>query len=141
MPLQKMKLNFYTFFLICYIVTACNYHYNASSGTFTSPNYPNNYRRNQDCYYTITAGAGNVITLSFASINIPSRLNCENDYVEIRSGLTSSAPLVGKFCGNNSIGEIISSGNSMYIHFHSGDDSTQASGFAAQYISGPGMTS
>ncbi|EDV28197.1 uncharacterized protein TRIADDRAFT_53561 [Trichoplax adhaerens] len=118
-------------------VPACNYHYTTSSGTFTTPNYPNNYRPEQDCYYTITVATGNVITLSFASINVASGVLCENDYVEIRSGLNSSAPLVGKFCGNNSIGEIISSGNSMYIHFHS-DQSTEASGFAAQYTSGLG---
>jgi len=61
--------------------------------------------------------------------------NCVYDYVEVRDGIDSSSPLLGKYCGYRIPDDIRSSNNQLYVKFVS-DGSVQKEGFAATFVEG-----
>ena len=85
-----------------------------SSGTITSPSYPDNYGENANCIYTISQPTGNLIQLKFLSVDIDKYADCE-DYLEIRDGPTNASSLLDKLCGNEILAPIMSSQNHMWI--------------------------
>ncbi|PVD35988.1 hypothetical protein C0Q70_02958 [Pomacea canaliculata] len=103
-----------------------------SYGTINSPGYPGNYPINRDCIWTISASPGNVISITFAYMAIEVHANCSYDYLEIRSGLTASSPLVVRHCNTTSPPPVTTSGPFAYIHFHS-DSSLSDRGFLLTY--------
>ncbi|CAL4091433.1 unnamed protein product [Meganyctiphanes norvegica] len=113
---------------------SCGGDYNGTSGSIESPNYPGNYPADQDCYWSVTANEYSAITVSFEHFDIDSY---NNDYLEIRDGIDSGAPLITRISGsygdNPDIEEIISTGNSLYVYFHS-DYDYQYSGFKLNWI-------
>ena len=52
--------------------------------------------------------------------------------LQIRDGDNSLSPLLGRFCGSSTPGNITSSGNSLWIEFHS-DASVADTGFLAHF--------
>ena len=54
------------------------------------------------------------------------------DYVLLRDGNSTSSSQIGKYCGNNIPPSSVSTGNELYIHFHT-DVSTVRGGFNMSY--------
>ena len=104
------------------------------SGQLKSPKFPNNYPNDKICYWTITVPFGFSVYLSFeifeVSINPPP---CKYDYVEIRDGGDRTSKLLGRFCGKTLPGSITSTGNQLFVKFHS-DSSASKKGFSASFF-------
>ena len=109
---------------------SCSYTYGPNY--VNTPNYPNNYGHNKDCTWKISAESNRKIKLSSFSFDIENHQNCGYDYLTIYDGSTSGDRLVAKLCGSKSQGTIFSSGNSLYLHFHS-DTSEHSRGFKINY--------
>ena len=88
----QMEYNAVPFF------TACGGNFSNSSGIITSPSYPNPYPHMADCDFLVSQPNGTYVNISVADLDI----NCQGDYLEMRDGKYEDAPLMGKFCGNNS---------------------------------------
>ena len=99
-----------------YKVGECDGYFTASNGTVTSPSYPNQYPSNADCIYTISQPTGTIIVLSFHSIDIEKNPTCNYDYLEIRDGLSSGSPVLGKkLCSNVIPAPIRSNKNQLWM--------------------------
>lgn len=108
----------------------------------SSPDYPAEYPNSHDaCTSVIYADDGLRVRLEFTAFELESHSTCGYDYLEIRDGDSSSAELIGKYCGSTSPGTIESSGNAMWVDFHS-DSSVTEAGFQAtiRAFSGDGET-
>ncbi|XP_077301904.1 cubilin-like [Arctopsyche grandis] len=102
----------------------CGGDYLSSFGTITSPGWPLRYPGRKDCIWTIRASVGQQIMLNFKEIHIRAEINeedkeCLFDYLEIRNGVDSAAPLISRFCGSVLPTAISSFANNIYLHFHS----------------------
>ena len=102
------------------------------NGTIQTPNYPYNYGKNQHCVWRIVSPYKSGIHLSFESFHLESGSVCDHDYVEVRGGLNTSAPLLGRYCGSTRPPTIYAANGLMQIIFKS-DDSQFYSGFKAQF--------
>lgn len=71
----------------------------------------------------------------FGLISFTTAQVCKYDYVEVRSGLTADAKLLGTFCGAELPPVITSQYNNMRIEFKS-DNTVSKKGFRATYYSG-----
>ena len=108
-----------------------------SSGSFTSPNYPNNYPSSTTCRWIITVPEDNRVKLTFHSFDMETCFissSCTCDHVEIRDGSDGSSIELKEFCGGRTPGltPVISSGRFMWIEFKS-DSGTEKTGFNATY--------
>lgn len=63
--------------------TGCGADLTSASGTFVSPNYPQPYGHNAECFWTITTSRGSRIQLVFVDIDIEAHSTCNYDYVEV----------------------------------------------------------
>ncbi|MEE6466793.1 hypothetical protein FKM82_007054 [Ascaphus truei] len=104
--------------------TACDVAYTEASGVFMSPNYPNNYPTNRECFYTITVEMSKQILLNFTNFILD---------VSTNYGGYETSPLLGQFC-HESPPVIISHSNRLWVKFRS-DSSVTATGFAAHWDS------
>ena len=66
----------------------CGGNFTTPNGFFTSPSYPSNYYGNADCIYTISQPVGNVILLTFFTMDMED-YGCGYDFLEIRDGITN----------------------------------------------------
>ena len=73
------------------------------------------------------------VALKFQSFEIENHDNCVYDFLEIRDGESSAAPLIGTFCGYKMPKDIKSTSNSLWIKFVS-DGSVQKAGFSASFM-------
>ncbi|XP_058537778.1 cubilin isoform X1 [Neofelis nebulosa] len=128
----------YEGFLINYeaidMSAACMTDYTEESGTFTSPNFPNNYPNNWKCIYRITVETSQQIALHFTNFSLEEAIGgeCIADFVEIRDGGSESSPPLGKYCGSDPPPRIISHSNKLWLKFKS-DFFGSASGFSAYW--------
>jgi len=113
----------------------CGGFFNETSGSFTSPNYPSDYDNSLTCDYAFRAGTGDVVTVSFSDFSLESSSTCAYDYVRIYDGDSTSATMIGEYCGSDSPGIVSSSGSDMFIRFSS-DYSVTYPGFTANYLMG-----
>ena len=61
---------------------------------------------------------------------------CQEDFVEVRNGLTDiSRQIGGKYCNGNKPVLITTQRNFVRIHFHSGSSSVSYKGFQIRYVS------
>lgn len=109
---------------ISFFILVCGGNYFTSSGTIVSPGWPSGYPAKKDCIWTIRAGIGQQIMLNFKEIRIVAETNedgrkCLFDFLEIRNGVNSDAPLIGRFCGSVLPKDISSFANNIYLHFRS----------------------
>eukprot|EP00795_Rhopilema_esculentum_P014104 gene14104-5092_t len=112
---------------------ACGGDLNSTTGTISSPNYPNAYPHNDVCGWVIRAPAGQKIRISFTAFSLESPTgNTCHDFLEIREGRYPTSPLYRRYCGNNGPGTVTSTGPSMFIRFHT-DSSINSTGFTATY--------
>lgn len=112
-----------------------------SVGSIHSPEFPSrNYPNNVDCVWKITTPYRTRIKFKILSMSIQScgRMRtseyCSCDYVEVRDGASSTAGLLGTFCGTNNTDALYSSGQQLWVRFKS-DDAVADSGFVAQFSS------
>ncbi|EDV99540.1 cubilin homolog [Drosophila grimshawi] len=110
--------------------TACGSTYNAVSGRFSSPNYPDSYPVNIECEWVLEASAGNSLALIVESLDLEQSDGCNNDYLELREQ-SQRGSLIGVYCGNE-VPAAISSKGSIWIKFKSSNDDVGA-GFLANY--------
>lgn len=127
----------------------CGGAFSNSSGTFTSPNYPNNYPSYLDCVWDITVPVGRIVQLSFVSDSITEP---QYDVVTVYDGINGTeiaqygdvsirkCPVderqsvmssVFRFSGQD-FQTVESTGNIMRVIFTS-DASLSYSGFSATY--------
>ena len=95
----------------------------ATSGTFSSPNYPGNYDNDLDCGWTISVAAGSGITFTIVAFETEST----NDYLSIE-GLASVLD------GSISPGQTyVAVGTRLQVNFTS-DGTVTDTGFQISYV-------
>ncbi|CAM4474958.1 unnamed protein product [Leuciscus chuanchicus] len=100
----------------------------ASSGEFSSGNYPSSYDNGMSCSWHITVEANKVIHLWFEDFSIEDSNTCEADFVTLKDGLGT----IGKYCGYSTPKPIVALGNSIFVYFDTNDRYTEK-GFKALY--------
>ncbi|KAM9258579.1 LOW QUALITY PROTEIN: procollagen C-endopeptidase enhancer 1-like [Morus bassanus] len=105
-------------------------------GSLKTPNWPEeNYPAGISCSWHIVAPPEKpkVIELRFGKFDVEPDAHCRYDYVAVfEGGETDDARRVGKFCGEETPGPILSSGHELLVQFVS-DLSVTADGFSATY--------
>ncbi|XP_066292184.1 CUB and sushi domain-containing protein 1-like isoform X9 [Branchiostoma lanceolatum] len=111
-------------------VAECGGDFHDPSGILLSPNYPNLYPTNQNCYYTVTVSPGNYLELTVKAFQTEST----HDALQIRDGGDSSAALIGSYSGTSlSVGDAIrTTSYELYMWFKT-DASSQHTGFKLEY--------
>ncbi|CAG9818509.1 unnamed protein product [Phaedon cochleariae] len=99
-----------------------------SHAKFGSSSYDNR----ADCDWTVEAGEGYDVKLSFLTFDVEGEKDCGYDFVEVFSGLDSSGPSLGKYCGSKEPFDIVSSQGEVLIRF-STDDTVVSKGFSLLY--------
>ncbi|XP_020662303.3 cubilin [Pogona vitticeps] len=103
------------------------------SGYISSPSYPGNYPPHADCIWMINAPYGEVVELKFEDqFNIHPSPNCTLNYIELRDGAGSNAPVINRLCGNFLPSIQRSTGSTLYMRFRS-DSTDTGVGFNAKY--------
>ena len=122
---------------LCFIYLACDQTYTALIGNIKSMNYPENYASNLYCKYLINSlqKPGYIISISFSNFDIQYSDNCQDDMVSVFDGGTSSAPLLGSYCGTTKPPTLRSSGNKVLIILKSNAIAT-SKGFQLSYQTG-----
>ena len=113
---------------------ACGGSFSAPTGIVTSPYHPNPYPSGRQCDYLIAQPPGSRIRLEFVDFEIEGSFNCNYDYLEIRDGDSENSTLIGRYCGDPSLGPepISSSLNYVWLRFVT-DGSVQNRGFSLNY--------
>uniref|UniRef100_A0A4W4F6Q8 Cubilin n=1 Tax=Electrophorus electricus TaxID=8005 RepID=A0A4W4F6Q8_ELEEL len=106
----------------------------SGSGQIRTPLHPDPYAHNKRCEWVINQPMSYVVTLNFLTFDVEGSAGCIFDYVEVRDGATSSAPLIGRYCGNQVPSMLQSTQSHMHIVF-STDASVSNHGFTAEYSS------
>ncbi|XP_074549445.1 cubilin [Halichoeres trimaculatus] len=115
--------------------SGCGGVIHADSGTFKSPNYPQNFPANVECSWRIIAHEGNHLEMSFNSdFQIPdSSGTCESSYVKVWSGQTENAEaLLSTGCGSVAPAPIVAPFNIITSRFQA--TGTPGRGFSASFI-------
>ncbi|XP_053208265.1 cubilin-like [Panonychus citri] len=130
----KVSVRGHVLFKVLYsqYVDSCSYELNSWEGTFSSPEYPNDYPPSRTCVWKINLAPGNFISLKFHSFDIQYDQFCALDHLEIREE-NESGKLIGRFCGSN-LPQLNSTQYypSLWIRFKSHANGS-ASGFKASY--------
>ncbi|XP_056290732.1 cubilin [Pseudoliparis swirei] len=114
----------------------CGGELTASYGNINSPGYPGNYPPSRDCYWTVTVAPGLLITFAFGTLSLEQHPDCSFDFLEIRDGVLTEDPVLGKYCRTESPPPVQSTGPAAWIHFHS-DFSVSDRGFHITYTTTP----
>ncbi|RZC32589.1 cubilin, partial [Asbolus verrucosus] len=117
--------------------TKCGGKYVADKARIMSPNYPNNYDKNDTCSYLIEVGEGHMIKLEFEDFDLyePTEDCFSNNqsYVKVYDGPTVDYPVLVKICGKDAPnGTLTSTTNTMYVEMVTNTDMV-AKGFLANY--------
>lgn len=73
--------------------------YSTDSVTISTPNYPNIPSPHIECVYRVTAPNGELLKMEFLErFDLMPSINCLKEFLEIREGTTTTAPLIGKYC-------------------------------------------
>nr|XP_046480526.1 bone morphogenetic protein 1 isoform X1 [Neodiprion pinetum] len=115
----------------------CKYEITSSSGTITSPNYPEYYPGRKDCVWHFTTTAGHRIKLTFNVFEMEPHQECTYDHIAIYDGDSPDSHTLGRFCGSKVPHPILATGNQMYMIFKS-DESVQRKGFLATHTTACG---
>jgi len=104
-------------------ITACQ-------GIFTdSGGQNNNYSDNEDLTMVFYSGRTDfMVKMEFTLFDVEYDNSCDYDWLKIYNGETTSAQLMGKYCGNNSPGTVIASNDlgALTFEFHSDQDVNKA---------------
>nr|XP_012228893.1 PREDICTED: bone morphogenetic protein 1-like [Linepithema humile] len=114
----------------------CGRTFQENSGSFGSPNHPNNSPPSdgERCEWRITATHGERIVLNITSLDIFKSDYCRSDYLEIRDGYWYKSRVLGRYCGSGKMHEpIVSSGSRMLITYVTSNRQSGHRGFTASY--------
>ncbi|XP_061714224.1 cubilin-like [Cydia pomonella] len=101
-------------------ITGCGGTLTSASGSISSPNYPQTYNDNAECFYKVVTNPGSRIKISFIDLDLERTPDCRDDYVEIFDGLTVNDPTLGRYCEMSpAVNRIVTSSNYAYIKFRS----------------------
>ncbi|EFN66210.1 Cubilin [Camponotus floridanus] len=101
------------------------------TGDIMSPNYPESYSANADCYWKIAVAAGSLVQLVIIDFDLEDHSKCRYDFIEISEGISHRTN--GKrYCGTTYPHIIQSKSNLLTIRFRS-DFSNSARGFHLKY--------
>lgn len=81
-----------------------------------TPNYPKNYKSNEDCLWHLKAQEDHLIQIQFNFFSLESSNNCVNDYVRVGNGYRRNSS-VGIYCGSKNPWTITLEDNSGFIQF------------------------
>jgi len=89
---------------------------------------------------TFTPATDEFLTVEFLSFDVENHASCEYDWLKIYDGESTSADLIGKYCGTDSPGTISATNSSgaLTFQFHS-DNNVNESGWEAQISCSGGM--
>ncbi|XP_063048656.1 deleted in malignant brain tumors 1 protein-like [Engraulis encrasicolus] len=104
----------------------------SSSGSFSSPYYPNYYHDNAYCVWRLSAPPGQRVLLLFTDLELEGCCDC--DYISVYDGPSTSSSQLGRLCANSTADAFHSSSNHMTVLFRS-DSSLVSRGFRAEFIS------
>lgn len=113
-------------------LTGCGGTLTGFSGSITSPNYPNNYHENAECFYRIVTSAGSRLRITFIELELERTSDCRDDYIEIYDGRDTTAPSFGKYCEKPSPAHIETTANYAFLKFRS-DITIGGKGFVLNY--------
>lgn len=114
-------------------ITDCSETFTSPTGSFSSPNYPQNYPTNRDCIFKIIVEVNRQIMLNFTAFQLEGATpSCSYDFVEIRDGGYETSPLIGKFCSTTRPPVLVSHSNRLWVRFRSDSAVTQI-GFTAHW--------
>ncbi|XP_019407837.1 PREDICTED: astacin-like metalloendopeptidase isoform X1 [Crocodylus porosus] len=108
-----------TGFTASYSHVKCGGTFTNAYGVITSPNYPNKYPKNQDCFWIVGAPPGYQIFLKVVFFELEDIDECRYDYLVIHNGSRPTSPAVGPYCGTMKIPEFTSTENFVLVEFHS----------------------
>jgi PKD repeat protein len=92
---------------------------------FDSGGAQNTYSNGESSVMTITpTGQGNKLKASFIRFNLENSQDCMNDWLKVYDGTTTSASLIGTYCGDQIPGSILSTNDqgALTFEFHSNND-------------------
>uniref|UniRef100_A0A8C9DGP2 Metalloendopeptidase n=1 Tax=Prolemur simus TaxID=1328070 RepID=A0A8C9DGP2_PROSS len=110
----------------------CDHKVSSTSGTITSPNWPDKYPSKKECTWAISSTPGHRVKLTFVEMDIESQPECAYDHLEVFDGRDAKAPVLGRFCGSKKPEPVLATGNRMFLRFYS-DNSVQRKGFQASH--------
>ncbi|XP_042905263.1 bone morphogenetic protein 1 [Parasteatoda tepidariorum] len=121
---------------LLYKCPSCGKSLQNPSGILSSPEYPNSNPPSdgERCEWRITATQGERIILNVTEIDLRLSDNCETDYLEVRDGYWYKSPLLGKFCGDTKVPDVlISSKYRMLVTYKTSSHHNAHKGFKASY--------
>jgi len=101
------------------------------TGDIMSPNYPEPYSANADCYWKIAVAAGSLVQLVIVDLDLEDHVKCRYDFIEIFEGI-SRRTNGRRYCGTTYPKIIQFKSNQLTIRFRS-DFSNPARGFHLKY--------
>uniref|UniRef100_A0A8C6SGW1 Neuropilin n=1 Tax=Neogobius melanostomus TaxID=47308 RepID=A0A8C6SGW1_9GOBI len=116
----------------------CSRNFTSNSGVIKSPGYPEKYPNNLDCTFMIFAPKMSEIILEFESFELepdptpPSGVFCRYDRLEIWDGFSGVGPYIGRYCGQNTPGRIISYTGILALTINT-DSAIAKEGFSANF--------
>nr|XP_004667421.2 membrane frizzled-related protein isoform X1 [Jaculus jaculus] len=111
----------------------CGGNLTGLQGTFSTPNYPQQYPHQQLCAWHISVPTGQGIELQFHNFSLEAQDECKFDYVEVYEASSSGAlSLLGRFCGAEPPPDVISSHHQLTVLFRT-DHGISSRGFSATY--------
>ena len=132
-----MSLSSFSASFLYFPYLACDKEYTSPNGIIKSMNYPENYGDNLNCKYLISSlpKPGYIISISFTDFRVQYSRNCTDDFVSVFDGETTTAPLLGNYCGSAKPPSLRSSGNKLLIVFKS-NAMVNSKGFQLSYQTG-----
>uniref|UniRef100_A0A3P8VW26 Neuropilin n=1 Tax=Cynoglossus semilaevis TaxID=244447 RepID=A0A3P8VW26_CYNSE len=116
----------------------CSRNFTSNSGVIKSPGFPEKYPNNLDCTFMIFAPKMSEIILEFESFELepdpspPTGVFCRYDRIEIWDGFPGVGPYVGRYCGQNTPGRIISYTGILALTINT-DSAIAKEGFSANF--------
>ncbi|XP_053451201.1 membrane frizzled-related protein isoform X2 [Nycticebus coucang] len=111
----------------------CGGNLTGVQGTFSTPNYLQQYPHQQLCTWHISVPAGYGLELQFHNFSLEAQDECKFDYVEVYEISGSGAfSLLGRFCGAEPPPALISSHHELAVLFRT-DHGFGSRGFSATY--------
>uniref|UniRef100_A0A3B3DXA5 Neuropilin n=1 Tax=Oryzias melastigma TaxID=30732 RepID=A0A3B3DXA5_ORYME len=116
----------------------CSRNFTSSGGVIKSPGFPEKYPNNLDCTFMIFAPKMSEIILEFENFDLepdptpPVGVFCRYDRLEIWDGFPGVGPYIGRYCGQNTPGRIISYTGILALTINS-DSAIAKEGFSANF--------